>query len=56
MKGFQIWSQNLTLITFDPFWQKKKRSKTGKIPYFAKFRPFFFGGEEEGSNIIRFKF
>ena len=41
MKGFQIWSQNLNRITFDPLLAKTKLSKTDNIPYFASFRPFF---------------
>ena len=52
MRGFQIWSENLNRITFDPLFGKK-RSKTGKIPYFTSFRPFL---ARKGSNAIQFKF
>ena len=40
MRGFQIWSQNLNRITFDPL-SGIKRTKSSKIPRFACFRQFF---------------
>ena len=41
MRGCQTWFQNLNRITFDPLFGKKKRLKTGNIPYFASFPKLF---------------
>ena len=46
MRGFQVRSQNFNQLTFGPL-LVKTLSKTGNVPYFASFPPFF---------VIRFKF
>ena len=53
MGGFQIWSQNSNRIAFDRI-LAKKRSKTGKIGYFAYFRRFF--NQKEGQMLFDFNF
>ena len=48
MRGFQIWSQNLNLISFDPFLAKNWQN--------TQFCHSYIFWPKRGSNVTRFKF